>query len=71
MVKPKTGFEKGIKMKLIKNIFKKIVQFIRHLSWEYAHPCFYDAEAREAQRKKEQTCCEVRKVIGGNNYFNK
>lgn len=57
-------------MKRIKSIFKKIVQFTRHLSREYAHPCFYDAEAREAQRKKEQTCCEARKVIRRNNYFN-
>jgi len=55
MEKPETVFKKGIKMTLIKSIFKKIVKFLRHLSQEYAHPSFYATEAREAQRKKEQT----------------
>ena len=50
-------------MRLIKCIIKKIIRFLQHLSQEYAHPCFYDAEALEAQRKKEQTCCEASEVI--------
>ena len=53
-------------MRLIKIIFKRMVQFLRHLSREYVYPCFYAAEAREAQRKKAQTCCEVREVISIN-----
>jgi hypothetical protein len=63
MEKPETVFEKGIIMRFIKSIPKKIVQFLRHLSREYAHPSFYVAKAREAQRKKEQTCCEASEVI--------
>ncbi|HPO78116.1 MAG TPA: hypothetical protein PLI23_13215 [Thermoclostridium caenicola] len=50
-------------MRLIKCIVKKTIRFLQHLSQEYAHPCFYDAEAREAQRKKEQTCREASEVI--------
>ncbi len=49
MEKSETVFERGIKMRLIKRIFKKIVQFLRHLSREYAHPSFYVAEMHEAQ----------------------
>lgn len=71
MEKQETVFEKGIIMRFIKSIPKKIVQFLRHLSREYAHPSFYVAEMHEAQRKKEQTCCEVRDIINRNNYFNK
>ncbi len=50
-------------MELLKNIFEKAAQFLRYLSEEYACPCFYVSEMREAQRKREQTCCEVREVI--------
>jgi hypothetical protein len=40
----------GVLLQLLMQIF------LRHLSQEYAHPSFYATEAREAQRKKEQTC---------------
>jgi hypothetical protein len=56
-------------MRLIRCIYKNIGRFLRHLSQEYAHPSFYAAEAREAQRKKEQTCCEVREIISRGNNF--
>jgi len=50
-------------MELLKCFFKKIM---RHLSSEYAHPCFFVDEMREALRKKEQICCEVIDVIRKN-----
>jgi len=64
-------FEKGIIMRFIKSIPKKIVQFLRHLSREYAHPSFYVAELHEAKGKKEQTYCEVKDIVNRNNYFYK
>jgi len=51
--KPETVLEKGIIMRFIKSIPKKMVQFLRHLTLEYAHPSFYVVEESEAQRKKE------------------
>lgn len=71
MEKPEAVSEKGIIMRFAKDILGKINKFLRHLSREYAHPSFFVAEAREAQRKKEQTCCEVREIINRNNFFNR
>ncbi len=56
-------------MRLIRCIYKNIGRFLQHLSQEYAHPSFYAAEAREAQREKEQTCCEIREIINRKQLF--
>ncbi len=59
-------FERLDKMVIIMKIIKKSFQFLRHLSQEHTHPCFYAPEMRKAQRKKEQTCCEAREVVRWN-----
>lgn len=58
-------------MRFVKSIFNKTIQFLRHLSREYARPSFYVTEMQEAQWKKEKTCCEVRDIINRNNYLNR
>lgn len=57
-------------MRLIKCIRKKWIRFLRHLAKEYVHPCFYDTEAHEVHRKKEQTYGEAGRVIKCINYLN-
>jgi hypothetical protein len=54
MEKPEAVSERGIIMRFIKRIFRKIIEFLRHLSQDYARLSFYVAGMSEIQRKKSK-----------------